>query len=640
MRHKNLNNIDSAISGSRIVNKHQKLSIGIKHKVKYGLSLAGLTATAGIIGLSQSFSGVSSALSISSLSQTSGSVNGGNTITIKGEGFLESVIKDDPIVDMESNNGYVFVVTKSGRVFSWGKNNTGQLANGNKINQYSPVEVTKNFKLDPDDKIINIEIGYEFAMAQSKRGKIFSWGKNTCLAMALGNNSEGRNEKTIKTTPVDITVNMPPNIVKMSLGNRNGTALTADEDVYTWGQNIFIGLPEDGSSTEFWNGEKNSYRGANQPLPRNITSQFDDKIIDINILFTLSRSGKLYVRNGTNRSDWNGDGAPDKTPIDITAKVGLHNNETIASMEGNYLLTSEGRVMANGSNESGQLGLGNSDDIYYNAFTQLPISASVTKILFTGTTSGVVTERGEVYTFGVGTNDNFVGFSDLAREVPGFTSSTKPAAEQLRPDKSNYLTELYRSDPNGIFTRGKAFANNKLYTWGNGWYGEVGDPNYYVGERDFKDMTNEQRFETYTKQIKPFDITANLTGLATAQSTVSDVRFGINKADYTVKDNNTIEVIAPTHAAGKVDVTITDNEGNKTVLKNGYEYVDNKPEPTPNPEDKPNKPEGKPEQPNNKPSTDNNTTNSDSNTSNNDTTGSGDIIDSTTPTITAPNTGV
>ncbi|GEM_PF-5268271 len=76
MRHKKLNDIGSIAKDYRTVNKYRKLSIGIKRKVRYGLSVAGLAATAGIICLSQSFSGVSSALSISSLSQTSGSING------------------------------------------------------------------------------------------------------------------------------------------------------------------------------------------------------------------------------------------------------------------------------------------------------------------------------------------------------------------------------------------------------------------------------------------------------------------------------------------------------------------------------------------------------------------------------------
>lgn len=88
MRHKK----DTNTNYSAIANKQRKISIR-KCKIKYGLGLTAAATITSIIGLSQSFSDISSALSISSLSSTSGSVDGGNEIIIKGKGFLKTIDK-------------------------------------------------------------------------------------------------------------------------------------------------------------------------------------------------------------------------------------------------------------------------------------------------------------------------------------------------------------------------------------------------------------------------------------------------------------------------------------------------------------------------------------------------------------------
>lgn len=118
MRHKK----DISTNYGVVANKHRKISIrNVKRKIKYSLGLTAAATITGIIGLNQSFSDISSALSISSLSSTSGSVDGGNEITIKGKGFLKTVDKQDKITqiagDYKSGYSTVFALTESGRVY-------------------------------------------------------------------------------------------------------------------------------------------------------------------------------------------------------------------------------------------------------------------------------------------------------------------------------------------------------------------------------------------------------------------------------------------------------------------------------------------------------------------------------------------
>lgn len=152
MRHKK----DTNTNYSAIANKQRKISIrNVKCKIKYGLGLTAAATITSIIGLSQSFSDISSALSISSLSSTSGSVDGGNEITIKGKGFLKTVDKKDRITQIvggtTEHDGTVFAITENGRVYSYGDNGYGQAGTGVACNDEDDYRKEPCFYNEPQD---------------------------------------------------------------------------------------------------------------------------------------------------------------------------------------------------------------------------------------------------------------------------------------------------------------------------------------------------------------------------------------------------------------------------------------------------------------------------------------------------------
>ncbi len=167
MRHKK----DTNTNYSAIANKQRKISIrNVKCKIKYGLGLTAAAVITGIIGLSQSFSDISSALSISSLSSTSGSIDGGNEITIKGKGFLKTVDKQDKITQIVGGttepDGTVFAITENGRVYSYGDNRYGHAGTGvacnDEVDYYKepcfynePQDITDKFNGERVNKIYN-----------------------------------------------------------------------------------------------------------------------------------------------------------------------------------------------------------------------------------------------------------------------------------------------------------------------------------------------------------------------------------------------------------------------------------------------------------------------------------------------------
>lgn len=184
MRHKK----DNDISYNVVANKHRKLSIrNIERRVKYGFSLTVAVTITGIIGLSQSFSDISSALSISSLSSTSGSVDGGNEITIKGKGFLKTIDKKDKITQIvgwtTGHYGTVFAITENGRIYSYGNNRYGQAGTGvacsNKddhskepCSYNEPQDITDKFNGERVNKIYN---GNNYNVAITDK-HVYIWG--------------------------------------------------------------------------------------------------------------------------------------------------------------------------------------------------------------------------------------------------------------------------------------------------------------------------------------------------------------------------------------------------------------------------------------------------------------------------------
>lgn len=150
MRHKK----DTNTNYSAIANKQRKISIR-KCKIKYGLGLTAAATITSIIGLSQSFSDISSALSISSLSSTSGSVDGGNEIIIKGKGFLKTIDKKDKITQIVGGTtghyGTVFAITENGRVYSYGNNRYGDAGTGVACNDEDDYRKEPCFYDEPQD---------------------------------------------------------------------------------------------------------------------------------------------------------------------------------------------------------------------------------------------------------------------------------------------------------------------------------------------------------------------------------------------------------------------------------------------------------------------------------------------------------
>ena len=260
----------------------------------------------------------------------------------------------EKIIALSLGNSHSIALTSEGQVFTWGRNGEGQLGDGTIGDRLIPINITNNFNIGPGERIIAISLGSFHSSALTTEGRIFTWGLNRDGRLGDGTVLDRLN-------PTDITSSFNLDnggaIISISMGGSHSSALTTEGRVFTWGLNS-NGRLGDGTTT-------------NRLTPTNITDLFflshGEKIVSVNLgafhSAALTTEGRVFTW-GLNRHGRLGDGTTvDKfNPIDITNGFNINQEETIICLSlGNShssALTSDNRFFAWGLNNEGQLGDG------------------------------------------------------------------------------------------------------------------------------------------------------------------------------------------------------------------------------------------------------------------------------------------
>jgi alpha-tubulin suppressor-like RCC1 family protein len=239
------------------------------------------------------------------------------------------LLKNERIINLVMGSASSYALSSFGRVFSWGKNDYGNLGNGEStIDSLLPVDISSKFKLDSNDIIIGISMGSVHSSAISYRGRVFTWGGN-------GNGQLGNGEQGESLNPNEITSKFnlinDDTIVQISIGGNSSVALSASGRAFAWGVEYVPGGI------------------VNKILPSDITNKFtisnNDKIIIINPFSAISSSGRVFTwgQNGYN---------------EITNKFNLSSIDKIKIINTGFALSTLGRLFTWGANDTGQLGSG------------------------------------------------------------------------------------------------------------------------------------------------------------------------------------------------------------------------------------------------------------------------------------------
>jgi uncharacterized repeat protein (TIGR02543 family) len=384
----------------------------------------------------------------------------------------------DPLNDIALNPGetiksislgyeHSVAMSSQGRIFTWGSNRYGKLGDGTTINKNFPIEITNQFDLYANEKIVCISSGYFFSSVLTSTGRVFTWGLNNYGQLGDGTIIE-------KYTPTEITnhfnLSVGETIISLSLGGTHASAVTSNGRVFTWGSNLYGQL---GDATTI---QRNT--------PTEITSHFNLSIDEIIISTSLGsgHSSALTSNNrvftwGLNQEGQLGDGTTTSrlTPTEITSKFNLEIGETIISISFNAIhssaLTSSGRMFTWGYNNYGQLGNGTSDYNLHSIPTEITNqfnlnAGELITDIFTGQhISSVITSEDRIFTW---------GWNDYGQLGDGTTTQRGTPTEITNRFNLNLNEEIVSMSLGGMHSSALT-SSGHIFTWGFNSNGQLGD---------------------------------------------------------------------------------------------------------------------------------------------------------------------
>jgi alpha-tubulin suppressor-like RCC1 family protein len=122
------------------------------------------------------------------------------------------------VATVSAVRGHAMAIKTDGSLWSWGRNEHGQLGNGTTANQMSPMQIMED--------IVAISSGYSHSLAVKSDGSLWAWGRNESGQLGDGTT-------TNRPSPTKIM----DNVIAVSAGTNHSAAITNDGALWTWGNN-------------------------------------------------------------------------------------------------------------------------------------------------------------------------------------------------------------------------------------------------------------------------------------------------------------------------------------------------------------------------------------------------------------------
>ena len=140
---------------------------------------------------------------------------------LKGRSPSKVLNISDRVIDVTAGKYFSIALTEKGEVYSWGVGREYALGHGSRDTLKHPE------KISTLSSIKQVSSGRNFAVALDSEGHVYTWGTNDYGQLGLGQNDR------FKSTPEK--VRFVDNIVQVACGDFHVLALTADGEVYSWG---------------------------------------------------------------------------------------------------------------------------------------------------------------------------------------------------------------------------------------------------------------------------------------------------------------------------------------------------------------------------------------------------------------------
>ena len=340
----------------------------------------------------------------------------------------QSFIEFEPFGTSSGGHSHNVVVKNDGTVWTWGRNNFGQLGDGTTIDRNTPVKVSTL------TNVIAVAGGDLHTVALREDGTVWAWGLNS-------NGFLGDGTRMTRHTPVQVLG--ITDVVAIAAGHEHTIALKEDGTVWAWGSN-FNGQLGDGTTlsrivptkVQGIDGVAAISAGSNN----SIAIRFDGTVWT----WGSNRWGQLGDGTTTNRN----------TPTKVSNMT-----DVVDVVTGTYSMAvlSDGTVWAWGLNSSGQLGKGTTINQYKPVRVE-----GITNIISIASSSSHSIALGNDETLWVWGNNGFGQLGDgttLSRRTP------------VQMQNLNNIVEVATGNVHSIAVN----ADGYVWAWGYNRYGQLGD---------------------------------------------------------------------------------------------------------------------------------------------------------------------
>lgn len=439
---------------------------------------------------------------------STGPSTGGTTVSIPGINFVQ----------VDAGNNAMVALTDQGTVYTWGRNDYGQLGVGNTTTSYTPVQVKGVNGVGFLTGVTQVVAGQLHFLAVTSDG-IYAWGRN-----ADGQLGDGT--ATDRSTPVRVVGvggnGYLPSPTAIAGGYFHTIAITAD-GVFAWGNNAYGQL---GNNTTTLS--RTPVQVKDVAATGNLTGVTD---VAAGNYSSLALGATEVYSWGLNTAGQLGDGSfvNKQVPVKVKDSAGtgfLSGATAIAAGETFSIALLPSGVFTWGDNTYRQLGSGTSV-----ANRSLP--GLVVGVGGTGTLSGITSIGAGFFNGWAQSPSGVFGWGSNSYGKLGVGNTTSPQnspVQTLGLGGAGFLTGVTSLD--GGWSGSTAILNGQVVAWGfNGTYGQLGDG-------------------TVTDRLEPV-LSANFQPGTITLGSLSPITPTVS--------GNMWSVVTPAHSPGAVTLTGTAN---------------------------------------------------------------------------------